>query len=557
MFRDLCFIVNAAYAPRGLGGWGFPHIVSWLTQEAQNSLSMYITTMCSVIDMVSDKMVQERLNTLLMGTLDQEPRIVGVLSLISSPRDVQAVGVINPESQVLNKLKRGMIRRCRSSIFKRAIESGETEGELKGLERVLKSCRWDASILELLSQCLPSTCSASLVDRAYKNEMITQLFPFRVRTELSAIVRRGSGMAVDHLTSRANSFQPSDVLATRSMAYDLALSCRARFFEANSIEVTNHTIPDYGTCLARQYSGVNPGIVVKSKWPTYSCSADKELTRNMYDGMTGKDKSRIPKSVSAYTFIGERYRYMTPVQRCVCKAAVVSTYLTSHGAHGKTFWDIVMAIWGAEHVVSPPVVTTQIKPRTSTKRLSSAQSHLTHSISSFRNAYNCIEINADPLGVFLSAKSVHVDYMSMVTAARAIGLLTLSCYRNGEEPEDIYFGFLEGSVPITEEDKLVVFDEEEYQLGLKEVMTHSNKSFYDLVLSSMVDVQYSRDENEEYVCIGFRDEHMGVARLGHEVSIAAGYLSNIIHCGVVSATAVRKHTSLVHLAGDGHVKTNP
>lgn len=68
--RELCSIVNSAFAPRGLGGWGFPHIVSWLTQEAQDSLTMYTTTLCFIIDMVSDKMVKERFNALLMGTLN-------------------------------------------------------------------------------------------------------------------------------------------------------------------------------------------------------------------------------------------------------------------------------------------------------------------------------------------------------------------------------------------------------------------------------------------------------------------------------------------------------
>lgn len=106
---------------------------------------------------------------------------MGILALVSNPRDVQVVGIVNPESQVLSKLKKGMVKRCKSSVFKRALESGESEGELKGIEKAIKSCRWDASILELFAQCLPSTCSASLVDRAYKNEMITQLFPFRVR----------------------------------------------------------------------------------------------------------------------------------------------------------------------------------------------------------------------------------------------------------------------------------------------------------------------------------------------------------------------------------------
>ncbi|KMQ91512.1 hypothetical protein RF55_8611 [Lasius niger] len=69
------------------------------------------------------------------------------------------------------------------------------------------------------------------------------------------------------------------------------------------------------------------------------------------------------------------------------------------------------------------------------------------------------------------------------------------------------------------------------------------------VMDAMVDIQYSRDENEEYVCIGFRGEYISSVRTGQEVSIAAGYLSNI-NCGLVTATSTRKHTSLVSMAGD-------
>lgn len=146
------------------------------------------------------------------------------------------------------------------------------------------------------------------------------------------------------LIDKAKTFSMSDIKASRSIFYDLTLSCRARFYEKNGIEITNNTIPDYGTCLARQYKGPNPRIIVKAKWPSYSCNSEKDNTRNMYDGITGKDKSRIPKSASAYTFTGKRYRYMTPIQRYVSKATVVSAYLTSHGAHGKCFWDIVVSV---------------------------------------------------------------------------------------------------------------------------------------------------------------------------------------------------------------------
>lgn len=42
-------ICNMAFTPRGLGGWGFPHMQSWLTQETPDSLTEYTTIMTSIL----------------------------------------------------------------------------------------------------------------------------------------------------------------------------------------------------------------------------------------------------------------------------------------------------------------------------------------------------------------------------------------------------------------------------------------------------------------------------------------------------------------------------
>lgn len=102
-----------------------------------------------------------------------------------------------------------------------------------------------------------------------------------------------------------------DEKVSRATSFDLSFARRSRFYEKLGIEVTNHTIPDYGSCLARHYPGKNPGIIVKAKWPIYSCQQHRETTRNMYNGMSTKEKLMTPKSVSAYSFTGECFRYMT------------------------------------------------------------------------------------------------------------------------------------------------------------------------------------------------------------------------------------------------------
>lgn len=114
---DTCLLVNSLFAPRGLGGLGIPHFLAWLTQECQDRLSMYTYTMCSIIDKVPDPYVSEVFNTLLLGTLDQEMEVVGASAIIQSPTEVRVKGVPSPEADVIRKIKRGMITRCKSEVF--------------------------------------------------------------------------------------------------------------------------------------------------------------------------------------------------------------------------------------------------------------------------------------------------------------------------------------------------------------------------------------------------------------------------------------------------------
>jgi hypothetical protein len=65
---------------------------------------------------------------------------------------------------------------------------------IKGL---LSNIKIDVNILELFGQCLPEVCISAIIDRAYKNELISQLFPFRVREKLSRIIREGGRASIN------------------------------------------------------------------------------------------------------------------------------------------------------------------------------------------------------------------------------------------------------------------------------------------------------------------------------------------------------------------------
>jgi hypothetical protein len=124
--------------------------------------------------------------------------IVDISSLLASPRTVRIIGVPNPSGAVLAKIKDGMRLKCKSEIFSDALNAGMEDDIKDNLKRVIQSVI-DSNILELLGQCLPETCPSAIIDRAYRNELVTQLFPFKVRDSLSKTIRNGVRNAIMHL----------------------------------------------------------------------------------------------------------------------------------------------------------------------------------------------------------------------------------------------------------------------------------------------------------------------------------------------------------------------
>jgi hypothetical protein len=89
-------IINAVFAPRSLGGWGIPHICSWLTQETPDDLVSYIIVMSTFYEVARDTLIKDKISIVLNTTLNQELATVDILEVVKSPRTVYAQGVINP-----------------------------------------------------------------------------------------------------------------------------------------------------------------------------------------------------------------------------------------------------------------------------------------------------------------------------------------------------------------------------------------------------------------------------------------------------------------------------
>jgi hypothetical protein len=116
-------VINSVFAPRSLGGWGIPHICSWLTQETPDSLVAYINTISSFYEIARDELLKRKISVALESTLCQNLANVDAMELLTNPRAVHAVGVVNATASVLAKFKEGMISKCESKIFRDALHN--------------------------------------------------------------------------------------------------------------------------------------------------------------------------------------------------------------------------------------------------------------------------------------------------------------------------------------------------------------------------------------------------------------------------------------------------
>jgi hypothetical protein len=93
-------VINAFFAPRGLGGWGMPHVSCWLTQETPDELVSYITTMSTFYEVARDDLIKQSICNILDTTLRQELAEPDILQILRSPRTVFATGVQNPTGAI-------------------------------------------------------------------------------------------------------------------------------------------------------------------------------------------------------------------------------------------------------------------------------------------------------------------------------------------------------------------------------------------------------------------------------------------------------------------------
>lgn len=547
---DAVRLVNAFFAPRTLGGWGLPHLQAWLTQESKDSLSAYTFTMCSLRDAVPDPSVKDSISKVVGGTLLQEPKNAGLNDVLGSPCAVRAAGVVDPTAAVMSTIKRGMRNKCKSQIFKSMLGCEETEEARDTALQVIKSCVWDASILELVGQCIPSAHASALVDRAYRNELVVQLFPFKLRSVLIRRLKKANYHSIAHtfeIPAREHYIE-----VTRQCAFDLAEITREIYYDANELHIVNHTLPDYPSAFAARPAGTPGSVSAKAIRVKAGCPSEGQGYSNLYDGRVPGDKLTPGKSKGVYTFTGERMAGMTALRKCFNKAAVIATYVTAKGGSGRVVWDLLTALWGSKGCVPVPSVHFRIDPRSSTKRLSPSLSHVTHELTEYRNTQGCIKVDASGLGRHMGSRSLHVDYMSFVTSIRSIALVEAACTRSIEEASSIALNYaiLSGCLPQSSHALCQVMEGHDISPAMDRLRGLVGDGMWGMVLEELKNSELSLDEEDdvagvEYPAPSARPSE-GVLRT------TQGYIATLLLSEVPVPASASRTTAVIRVAGDEH-----
>lgn len=535
-------LINAAFAPRGLGGWGFPTFGAFITQECRDHLASYVCLVGSLLDHLDQSEASASLNSCFEATMQQEFSRRGILDICASPYEIHAVGVPNPSATIISRVKARMCKEATSPVFQAALSTARAQLNEEIFGGILRHMTVDAAILEMLHQCLPESCMAALIDRALRNELVTCFFPYQTRTMLSKAIINGGRKAVEHLLTLPGRPTVVGAIHGRRDAYSRTESLRCDFYEFHGMIVTNHTYPDPMMSLARQLSADSASMNVDFGDLEKPCPKEGYPYTSLYESVPRHAARNTIMTSSPYIFNGNQFKSSTPVQRCLQRGAIVAAYLQDNGKNGKVFWDMVCASWGCPSPLEPPLVTRKIKDTVSTKRITTSMATRTHSITCFKNSQGFVQVEGTRLGRYLSATNTRIDYMSYITSAKAVALMEVAAADSVRDVRvsGLHYAFLPDSLPPHNKDIFDINSEYGFQCAYSELFSHPDAvlstSFIDAATTSLIDDEVNDDIRFTRIVFGERN----MDSLVDEHIVEVGVLTNIIRLGSTAAMASEK-----------------
>lgn len=416
-------VVNAFFAPRSLGGWGFPHINGWLNQESRDSLMAYGYVISTNVRRYHNSPHPERhafavnLSNQYYMTIRQILANVSPMSFMTNPFAVHAFGVVDPASVISGIVEQAMLSHIESEEYRRVMGFRTATGLNEGLDVWLRSCVIDANLLQRLAMTMPSALAREILSRVVKNELVQNLLPFRMRTRIANNLRNMNRRAVTHLFRMQTSLLNVEPVIKPEMVCETTISLRETFYALHGYSLVNHTFPDVATSY-RAWTGVGtPAFTVTYTPVTPACSHAQERYVDMYECAAPGPLRKPVKNKGVLYIDKETVRQNDPFSSCLLKLSAICQYVTRRGGQGNWLFNFFSAFWGSGNSDWRVVGAMTIDPTSSTKRLSLEHAVRSHQMACFPNARNTVKCTAANLQRSLDHQSLQFDFVSIVQSS--------------------------------------------------------------------------------------------------------------------------------------------
>lgn len=448
------YIINASFAPRNFGGWSYPHIVGWLTKESPDSLSSYVSLIAAADDLLlkaGQGLISRPLASLRNAfhyTINQPTCAPTLSGFIKDATRISIVGVTDPRSAVIANVRSQLAKKAESNIFRELLSRSNDDNMSEALDAFLLSGTFSVDALSLLADCLPEHCASGLTDKALMNDMVQVLFPYRVRSQISRTVKIRNKVAINKLLGIQDNEDYHTMPILRTEIYYIVRGLRQRWYDSLGYRITNHTKQDYATSFTHHFPGQPYSLEVSFEPLISGCPSECVNYASLYDGHVAAPKKSVLHSKNVFKFSRDFERSGDPVRVCLTRAAVIAIYLTTQGKNGVQLWEFVKSAWGAGDLTTFPTVEYKAEEMASIKRISSASGVFSHPIACYTGNYGAVTVNTVRFGAYVTASKYAGDILSVIVAARAVGLLEYSSFisSNRMPPEKLLFGFVEDSL---------------------------------------------------------------------------------------------------------------
>ncbi|APG78081.1 RNA-dependent RNA polymerase [Xinzhou nematode virus 3] len=516
-------------APRGLGGWGVPNMIAWVTKECKDDLSEWFATASTLNNALARAKVSnpevahmagvttKSVTRLICRVIRCHIEATDPVGVLQAVRLVRLSGVTDPSRVPRSALLEAANRIVGSEEVRRALRSQHSKAFENAVNIIGTKSVMDAAVWDLFFEATPETIVAGMLHKAQRNEVVAMLLPRRRILDLRQGIRR---VELNNLR-----FLPGIFMANGSSAESIVLGpgaieaaqMRERMYAQVGLKIFNHTEPAVMDLLGKainltdtdkKYYGRVNSLGIRG---TY---VDDIRLRNMYDGMSeGKPhvgirtRGTVPMNTSGI-------RTANPVYRCIIKLVVMAQWVREQGVNPDALWELGITLWSSDFQASWQELAIDIPAGISSKRLSSVIANVTHPIGAFPNTQGMIQVSLSAVGDMLSKGNFRHDFAAIVQSMRASALLDRALL--GWAFSDRFYGVRLESVSVSLHSGMVLPDDDEVYAAIQEVPS---------VFKGVEYMELVTKEACNLLQIAIADEEPGIAPdddMGMEAEIVTG-----------------------------------